>query len=240
MNAKRIRVGCSGWYYWHWKGTVYPAELPSSRWFEQYRDVFNTVELNAPFYHWPKLETVRKWARAAPSGFEYTVKVNRLITHEKRLKGTKTLVREFSKIADILGDRMGCFLFQLPPSFHYTPARLRVLVDQLESGQRNVVELRHRSWWNEEVFGTFRQAGLIFCTVSAPRLPDHLIETAETVYLRLHGAKQWYRYDYSEEELKVWARTIRESGASEVWAYFNNDFQGCAFRNAQSLKRLLC
>jgi uncharacterized protein YecE (DUF72 family) len=39
----------------------------------------------------------------------------------KRFKGTKTLIKDFALIADILGDRMGCFLFQLPPSYRYTP-----------------------------------------------------------------------------------------------------------------------
>ena len=52
--------------------------------------------------------------------FVYTVKVCELITHIKKFKGTKTLIRDFGMIADILGERMGCFLFQLPPSFRYT------------------------------------------------------------------------------------------------------------------------
>ncbi len=56
--------------------------------------------------------------------FVYTVKVCELITHIKKFKGTKTLVKDFGMIADILGDRMGCFLFQLPPSYRFTKARL--------------------------------------------------------------------------------------------------------------------
>ena len=30
-------VGCSGWFYWHWKQLFYPADLPTHRWFEHYR-----------------------------------------------------------------------------------------------------------------------------------------------------------------------------------------------------------
>src|ERR1700712_1726429 len=48
-----IHIGCSGWYYWHWKGVFYPADVPSNRWFSIYQDAFRTVELNAPFYAWP-------------------------------------------------------------------------------------------------------------------------------------------------------------------------------------------
>jgi uncharacterized protein YecE (DUF72 family) len=39
-------------------------------------------------------------------------------------------------IADILGERMGCFLFQLPPSYRYTPARLDGIVSQLDPARR--------------------------------------------------------------------------------------------------------
>jgi len=239
MKDRAIRIGCSGWYYWHWKGVVYPADLPASRWFVHYQRAFDTVELNAPFYHWPRPATVQNWARQTTPQFKYSVKVNRRVTHLKRFKDTKKLVGEFCQFADVLGDRMGCFLFQLPPGFHYTAARLRAIASQLEPRYRNAVEFRHRSWWNETVLRVFRDAGLIFCSVSAPGLPDDVIRTAEAIYVRLHGAQQWYRHDYSDAELEAWAEKIRASRAKEVWAYFNNDFKGCAFRNAQTLKQML-
>jgi uncharacterized protein YecE (DUF72 family) len=239
MKNQRIRIGCSGWYYRHWKGAVYPADLPANKWFTHYQQTFDTVELNAPFYHWPRLTTVQNWARQATPQFKYSVKVNRLITHLKRFNGTKKLVHDFCGFANVLGNHMGCFLFQLPPSFHYTSARLRSIVSQLDPSLRNAVEFRHRSWWNEEVFAAFQEVGLIFCSVSAPVLPDDVIKTADAIYVRFHGAKQWYRHDYSDAELKAWAKKIQASRAKEIWACFNNDFQGCAFRNAQTLRRLL-
>jgi uncharacterized protein YecE (DUF72 family) len=74
------------------------------------------VELNAPFYSWPTVATVNFWLRqAGRRKFTYTVKVCELITHVKRFAGTKQLVLDFGLIADLLGPRMGCFLFQLPP-----------------------------------------------------------------------------------------------------------------------------
>ncbi len=239
MQNRHIKIGCSGWYYWHWKHVVYPEELPTSRWFAYYQTVFDTVELNAPFYRWPRSATVRNWLRQAQPRFQYSVKVNQLITHEKRFRNTKTLIRDFCSLADILGEHMGCFLFQMPPSFHYTAPRLRSIVSQLDCRRRNAIEFRHRSWWNEQVFETFREAGVIFCTVSAPRLPDDLIESGDTIYVRFHGAAQWYRYDYSAAELDSWANKLHRSQATEIWAFFNNDFHGCAFRNAQRLREAL-
>ena len=79
-------------------------------------------------------------------------------------------------IADILGDQMGCFLFQLPPSYRYTKIRLNDIVSQLDPTRRNVAEFRHASWWNEEVYSAFRKAGIIFCSCSAPRLPTNSFE----------------------------------------------------------------
>jgi uncharacterized protein YecE (DUF72 family) len=160
-----------------------------------------------------------------------------LITHIKRFVGTKTLIRDFGLIADILGPRMGCFLFQLPPSFHYSPAALTRIVTQLDPQRKNVVEFRHRSWWNESVFETFREAGIIFCSCSGPRLPDELVKTADDVYIRFHGTKLWYRHDYTKDELAVWTKRIADSGATNVWAYFNNDREGFAIKNARQLTK---
>ena len=239
MRTRHIHIGCSGWYYWHWKGRVYPPDLPNHQWFDHYQQTLETVELNAPFYHWPRSATVRKWTQQARPGFQYSVKVNRLITHLKRFNGTGKLVHDFCRFAGVLGEHMGCFLFQLPPSFNYTPARLRSIVGQLNPQHHLVVEFRHDSWWNEDVFAAFRTAGLIFCSVSAPGLPDDVVKTADAIYIRFHGARQWYRYDYSDAELADWAKKINASRPRETWAYFNNDFHGCAFHNAQNLERLL-
>ncbi len=43
-------VGCSGWFYWKWRGPFYPVELATSEWFGHYAARFDTVEINASFY----------------------------------------------------------------------------------------------------------------------------------------------------------------------------------------------
>ncbi len=235
-----LNIGCSGWFYWHLKGVFYPTQMPTKEWFSFYAEHFSTVELNAPFYSWPTLAGVEAWRRqAGDRDMIYTVKVSELITHIKKFEGTETLVQDFSFIADLLGQRMGCFLFQLPPSVHYTPELLRTILRQLDSRHRNVVEFRHESWWNEEVYAAFRDTGAIFCSCSGPRLPDQLIKTADDIYIRFHGVERWYRHDYSHDELLVWAHRIRDSGAKRVWIYFNNDFDGYAVKNAAMLNDIL-
>lgn len=234
-----VHIGCSGWFYWHWRGIFYPEDVPTNYWFKYYTTQFKTVELNAPFYRWPKPVTVKAWQRNAPKHFRYTVKVNETITHGRRMVRTKKLVQEFYTIADVLGEQMGCFLFQFPPSYKYTPARLKSIITQLDGKYHNAIEFRHKSWWRANVYREFEQAGLIFCSISGPRLPDDLVKTSNVLYLRFHGTTKWYRHDYSREELAEWAQKIKKSKAGEVWIYFNNDREGFAIKNAKALAKQL-
>ena len=214
--------------------------MQQNDWFECYLKRFDTVEINASFYSWPTTAGVQSWRRQpGREKFIYTVKVCELVTHIKKFKGTKTLVKDFGMIADILGDRMGCFLFQLPPSYHYTKTRLNDIVSQLDPARRNVMEFRHASWWNKEVYSAFRKANIIFCSCSGPKLPDRLIRTSDEVYVRLHGPKRWYRQDYSKKELAEWAGKIKGSGAKRAWVYFNNDNEAHAPKNATAFRRML-
>lgn len=235
----KIHVGCSGWFYWHWRGIFYPDTRRTDTWFKHYVTNFDTVELNAPFYKWPKTSTVKGWRRSAPPGFRYSVKVNQLITHEKRLRRTRQLVAEFCRIEEILGQQLGCFLFQFPPSYGYTASRLKSIVAQLDPRFRHAVEFRHKSWWRGAVYRAFEKRGLIFCSISSPRLPDELIRTSDAIYIRFHGRTRWYRHDYDNDELSLWAERIVTSGAREAWIYFNNDREGFAIKNAKMLIALL-
>lgn len=236
----KIHLGCSGWFYSHWRGIFYPSqEVTTARWFAYYANVFQTVELNASFYRWPKPATVRRWKKAAPPGFVYSVKVNQSITHERRMVRTKKEVQSFYRLVDGLGDQLGCLLFQFPPSYRYTAARLKTIVGQLDPRYRNVIEFRHKSWWRDSVYTTIARHRVIFCAVSGPRLPDAIPAGGDTLYVRFHGTTRWYRHDYAPAELEAWARRIAASGAREVWIYFNNDHHGFAVKNALQLRRIL-
>lgn len=235
-----INVGCSGWFYSHWRGVFYPAqEVTTKNWFAYYANVFRTVELNAPFYRWPKPPTVRRWYREAPPGFHYTLKVNQVITHEKQMVRTQRLVNDYYNLAGALQEKLGCFLFQFPPSFKYTASGLKRIVTQLDPAQKNVVEFRHKSWWQEKVYAALKEGGISFCAVSAPGLPEDFPAEQPLAYFRLHGKSQWYRHDYSAAELNFWKERILMSGAKEVWIYFDNDHHGHAVKNALQLRRML-
>ncbi|MEM2822036.1 MAG: DUF72 domain-containing protein [Candidatus Pacearchaeota archaeon] len=238
-------IGTSGYVYWHWRKLFYPEELPSYKWFDYYVKHFNTVEINMSFYRWPKESTVKGWLNKAKkieqeSGkrFIYTLKANQLITHIKKLVNVERLVRDFYKLADLLSHYLGCILFQLPPSLHFDKQRLKQFLACLDKSYKNVIEFRHPSWWNESTY-ELMQDKAIFSIVSAPRLPEDFVKTADIIYIRFHGKKQWYGSNYSDAELKEWAKKIKKAKAKEVYCYFNNDFNAYAVHNALTLKKLL-
>jgi len=61
LSPPALNIGCSGWFYWHLKGSFSPTQMPTKDWFAHYADHFATVELNAPFYSWPTVRTLEAW-----------------------------------------------------------------------------------------------------------------------------------------------------------------------------------
>ncbi len=232
------RIGCSGYYYRGWAGLWYPDGLPAHRWFAWYADHFDTVEINASFYRFPTDSAVSRWMRQAPDGFVYSVKAPRIITHRKRFHDCARQLADLYEILAPLGDRLGCLLFQMPPTFHFNATNLGRILAGLCPGFRNVVEFRHASWWNRDVFQAIEDSGAIFCSVHAPGLPDDMIVSHGDLYLRMHG-DPWYRHDYSDKELAGRADRLRMSGAKTIWTYFNNDAGAAAPNNAHRLRELL-
>ncbi len=237
---RRYFLGCSGYFYRDWRGKFYPPELKPSRWLRYYAEFFDTVELNSTFYSFPKVQNLKRFYRETPEGFVFSVKMNRTVTHLRRMRGTEELVRDFYRtVREGLGEKLRCVLFQMPPSYRYSPENLQRILDQLQPEFVNVVEFRHRSWWCPEVTSALRDAGVVFCSVSSPELPEELVETASVAYVRFHGRESWYRYRYSDEELAEWARRIKSAQAREFYLYFNNDYNANAVENCRKLRELL-
>jgi len=233
-----VKTGCSGYYYRGWAGRWYPEGLSAHHRFVWYAEHFDTVEINASFYRFPTDSAVSRWIQQAPDGFIYSIKAPRLITHLKRFHDCARQIADFYEVLAPLGDRLGCLLFQMPPSFQFSEANLDHVLAGLRPGFRNVVEFRHASWWKQKVYQALEQAGAIFCSVHAPQLPDDMIVNHGILYLRMHG-DPWYAQRYNERELMHWARRIRAAHPAEAWIYFNNDANAAAPVNAARLHRLL-
>ncbi len=235
------RIGTSGWHYDHWKGIFYPDDLPKSRWLEFYARHFHTVELNNSFYRLPSEKAFSAWRDSAPDGFTFAVKASRYITHVKRLKDSPEPVNKFLARAENLKDKLGPVLYQLPPNFHRNDERLETFLSSLPAGVRHVIEFRHRSWLEEEVFDMLRRHGAGICVFDLPDLTCPPVATADFAYVRFHGSSGLYSSDYTDEELGSWADKISSLAADlkDVFIYFNNDVGGFALKNARTLESLL-
>ena len=238
-----IRVGCSGWNYSHWRERVYPKGLPPKRWLEHYAGLFDTVEINNTFYRLPRETAVRGWVEQSPRGFLFSVKMSRYITHIRRLGGLETGVPLFyDRITPLyLSPKMGPVLWQLPPTFKRNDERLATTLASLPPG-RHCFELRHPTWYVDEVYELLRQHGVALVIPDSPKYPfRELVTTTDWTFIRFHHGTRGRRGNYSDREIAEWAERIagwRNEGL-DVYAYYNNDWEGYAVRNGLRLKQLL-
>jgi uncharacterized protein YecE (DUF72 family) len=242
----RAWIGCSGWNYKDWRGLVYPAGLPQRRWFEHYSTVlgFDTVEINNTFYRLPPASTVEQWAAQAPSGFTYAVKLGQFGSHRMKLGDSGSwLPNHFDRVLR-LGEHLGPTLVQLPPRWRRNSERLdEFLTTARELGGHDLrwaVELREASWLHDDTFAVLHRHNVALAIHDL--LPDHPIErTADWCYLRFHGPdalnhKYWGAYT-GRRLWRVADRIEQWLGdGDDTYAYFNNDYNGHAVRDAAWLR----
>ena len=101
-----------------------------------YTEHFDTVELNASFYRWPRDSTFAGWRRRLPDGFLLSVKAARGLTHAKRLLEPEVWVARMETGWRELGDRRAVLLVQLGPGQERDDARLTYFLDQIPTGMR--------------------------------------------------------------------------------------------------------
>jgi uncharacterized protein YecE (DUF72 family) len=239
--AARVRIGCSGWQYKHWREIFYPKGLPQTRWFQYYAEHFDTVEINSSFYHLPKASTFEKWRDQAPDGFCYAVKANRYITQSKKLLDCEEPVERMMGATRHLEPRLGPMLYQMPPSFAINLERLEAFLRLLPEDVTNVFEFRNKSWYVPETYALLDRYGACLCLHDMRESTTERIAVGPATYIRFHGGKGKYWGRYPDERLLSWADWIVERARSgrAVWCYFNNDIGGDAIQDAQTLRSMV-
>jgi uncharacterized protein YecE (DUF72 family) len=230
-------IGCSGFHYKDWKGKFYPEGLPQRKWFDFYCKHFKTLELNVTFYRFPQLSFLQNWYGKSPADFRFAVKAPRAITHYKKFNDTTDLITSFyDTINNGLQEKLGPVLFQLPPSFSYDDERLERIINNLNPSFKNVLELRHVSWWNSDVYQKLAKHNITFCGMSHPALPDDVIQNTPVVYYRFHGVPILYRSPYSKDFLQKVIHAVKQNSQThEGWFYFNNDYDAVGVYNAKDM-----
>lgn len=251
-----IVIGTSGYYYQDWVGVFYPEGTKKQDMLSLYAQHFPAVELNFTYYGIPKPSTFERMLDTTPPEFEFVVKANREMTHESKEEDV------FSKYRDAIAPltesgSLGAVLAQFPWAFKNTPSNRNYLYYFRERlpGVPLVVEFRHNSWQNQEVFDFMKEQDISCCCVDEPVLRDlpdcRAVFTAEPAYIRFHsrdadkwyakGGKDRYNYLYSEGELQEWVPKVKElaTRTKKVYMFFNNCQFGQAAQNARRMGELL-
>jgi uncharacterized protein YecE (DUF72 family) len=239
---RELRIGCSGWNYKHWRERFYPKRLAPRLWLHHYAQLFDTVEINMTFYRLPKADVVARWVAESPPGFLFAVKMSRYVTHVKRLTELgPSLALFYERIAPLVASpKLGPVLWQLPPHFKRDDERLAGALAQLPPG-RHCFEFRHESWFAPEVYELLRERNVALVIGHDARRPFQTLElTADFTFVRFHAGEHGGNGNYAEHELEAWARRIEEwRERVDVYAYFNNDWEGYAIDNGLWLKQRL-
>jgi uncharacterized protein YecE (DUF72 family) len=241
-RSRPVRIGCSGWNYASWKDEFYEGK-PARQWLRHYARHFDTVEVNNTFYRLPLVTSVARWVEETPPDFVFAVKASRYLTHVKRLTDLGEGVRRYYERLEPLlrSPKLGPVLWQLPGNFRRDDDRLAATLQVLPPG-RHCFEFRHASWFAEPVYELLRKHAVALAIGDRPEVRDFQSHelTTDWTYVRFHYGSRGRRGNYSESELEGWAQRFeRWRREVEIFAYFNNDWELFAVRNALWLKRRL-
>jgi len=150
-------------------------------------------------------------------------------------------------------------LLQFPWSFKNTDEE-RVYLSKLLDRFKDyplVLEVRHSSWNNSQIYEWLEESGVGICNVDQPLFSKSIkpaaLSTSPVGYVRLHGRnyQDWFRekaprddrynYLYTLDELEPWITRIKEIAAKtkESYVITNNHFRGQAVVNALEIKSTL-
>jgi uncharacterized protein YecE (DUF72 family) len=209
-------VGTSGWTY-SWN------EKRNFEWYAS-NSGLNAVELNASFYRFPFPTMVKSWSIKG-QGLRWSIKVNRLITHNFKF-GERAFLswQKFRNLFAPLESNIDFFLFQAPPSL--TPkfaSQIEKFYAKTGLGKRFALEVRNLKWFNNEYTSWASTLGMTWVSVDSPDFPCDVFNTSGMVYVRMHGRTEWYAHLYSAEELKEVADRILRAKPEKAYVLFNND-----------------
>lgn len=246
----RVRVGTQGWSYGHWAGLFYPTGTRSADWLELYSRAFDIVEVDSTFYGAPPPDRFRGWAERTPDGFTFTLKMPGEVTHQARLRDDRLALR-FCEDARALGPKLGTILIQMPPDFGPDQSHaVAAFLPRLPRDLSFAIEFRDPAWFRPGALDLLDHTDVALAVSVGPWLGE---PEARAMADRIRGSLLYLRWlgtprrqaelgdvvAKRDRELVVWADRIRGLDVAEVYAFFNNDYQGHSPASARRLQALL-
>jgi uncharacterized protein YecE (DUF72 family) len=234
-----IHVGSAGWNI----PRIHKARFPEGgAQLQRYAARLNAAEINTSFYRPHAVATYERWASLVPPDFRFSVKIPKVISHERALARARQPLEQFLGEIAGLGGRLGPLLLQLPPSHAFEPRRTARFFELLRARHDGpvVCEPRHVSWTTkaaDTVLVKFRVARV---AADPPRAPGLDVPGGwpGVVYFRWHGSPRPYFSPYSMEQLRGLAVKLTQC-ACDAWCVFDNTGSGSAAGNALDLRALI-
>ena len=251
--VSNLLIGASSWTGPGWVGPFYPLGTVPAQFLAEYARRFPTVEVESTFYAIPSAPTVCNWRDRTPPGFVFAAKFPRTITHEKVLADCALELRQFLSVMELLGEKLGPLLVQLPYfnrqaflGLDEFLARLVPFLDTLPRGHRFAVEIRNRAWLAETLLESLRERNIALALIDHVWMPtisqvfarmDPI--TADFAYVRWLGDRQgiekvtktWERLRIDRTlETEDWAEVLQRlhDRGIKIYGYFNNHYGGFA------------
>ena len=238
MTLSPLLIGTAGWSV----PSRYATELPhGGNHLERYGQRLNAVEINSSFYRPHQRKTYERWAQSTPSGFRFSVKIPKAMTHEQHLAGCGVLLDHFAAEVAGLGDKLGALLVQLPPAL---ALEKRVAGRFFRSLQRRldvpiVCEPRHASWFTpgSDEWLAERNVARVAADPAPAAGADEPGGWTGLAYYRAHGSPRIYYSNYDDAALAKLGRRIDGllKRGIPTWCIFDNTAHGAALGNALAL-----
>lgn len=207
-HTARYRVGCAGWGLSRHDAPHFPADGSH---LERYASVFSATEINSSFYREHKPETYARWAEATPPGFQFSVKLPRAITHDRRLQDAGEELGRFVEQVSALGPKLAWVLVQLPPKQEFDQ---QVAADffSMAAGMLAcplALEARHVSWFGEAASDLMERLSITRVSADPPAKGVSVhVPTTDSYYVRLHGSPRVYYSSYPPEYIAQLAQAM--------------------------------
>jgi uncharacterized protein YecE (DUF72 family) len=190
---------------------------------------------------------VEQWSANTPDGFLFAPKLPKRITHDQHLQDVSSYFEHFTRALGQLGQKLGPFVIQLPPSFklpkHETA--LANFVAELDRKSRYAVEFRHKSWFNTATQKLLESKNICQVWSVNQYLTTPATVTSDIVYLRLVGDRKITEFKETQrdqtETMKTWSKALEDvaSSVKERFVFFNNHFAGFGPASANEFRRLM-
>jgi len=241
-------VGCSGWSYDAWEGHFYPKGTPKAGYLPYYSKVFDCVEIDSSFYRTPNSFMTSRWARIPPENFRFTAKIPKSVTHDKRLgKDIESDVSYFYQQFEPLKSKTLALLLQLPPSMSMKEGLKKIETIPFQKGYRYAVEVRHKTWLDQEVYDAFEKLNLCLVWNQLDTIEAPPVLTTDFFYIRLIGDRSIDEKDFGTiqkdrlEEMRKWARAVKKAKDKATLGIVvaNNHYAGFGPATANEFRKMV-